>query len=623
MLLALVVGACAPTNEAARYGDAAAARGDWKTAERSYRAAVAEDPTNTELGRRYQDAKARAIEVSLGTANACRAQADDACAERELAYVLELDPTNVAAATERRAALAAMARQGATHAGALVTAGRPLEALQVIDESRQRGADDEILAELATHERAAAALALTEAQAALEDARARQFDAASLPQLDHAAALVTVASQRGADGTALAAEIGARRREVVAAVTKEAVRAADAAMAQRDFATAAAEYARAAEASGDANLQRRASYARGLADGDAAERRRDFAAATTALRAAVASGEDREGTAADWLARVEPRPYRIRLDGLRIAPTRLDGKTPWAGPSLKQQLLYEGGGLVVGFAVGSALGGAAAPKVAMMGHEVGRSLMPRENLPVLRVRFELPDGRTYATRSQKGLLILPEAEFVVRSNALDTRQVVVTVETVDGTEKFVGQFRVSLGELVAGQVRADLGQLAPSLVAVAFWTEPADEALVGSVANLESEDRHENLARRRSEPAPGRVRYRLTRLSTVLTKADIGDDFAGPPDPFVRVFQGGVNVFESKTASDTRAATWTPSTTELFVAHDEVLEVHVIDADPSEHDTAFSGSVTGAMLGMGRVQVTGRGGSTLAIEAQRVVDGPQ
>lgn len=625
VLFTLVIGACAPTNQAARYGDAAAARGDWKAAESAYRAAVNEDPTNTDLGRRYQDAKARAIDVALGTANACRAQGDEACAERELAYVLELDPTNVAAAAQRQAALAALARQGAADAGAHVAAGRPLEAFRSIEEARKRGADDALMAELATHERAAAALALTQAQAQLAGTRDRPVDATTVAQLDLAASLVAAASQHGADGTALAAEVSARRRDVVGAVTQEAVRTAEAAMTQRDFNAAAATYERAAELSGDATLRRRAIYARGLADGDAAVRRRDFVAAATALRVAASSGEDQSGMASQWLAQVEPRPYRVRLDGLMLSPTRPGTDQPWVGPSWMQRAFFEGGGTAVGFIAGSALKGAGAKRGAELGHEVGKTLgnIPPENLPVLRVWFELPDGRRYATSSQKGLLVQPGAEFVVRSNALDTRQVVVHVQKVDGTDEVVAQFRVSLGELVAGHVREDLGRLAPALVGVAFWTQPADEELVGGVVNLEAQDGHENLARRRSAPARGRVRYRLTRLTTTLTKDDIGDDFAGPPDPFVRVFQDRINVFESKTASDTRTATWALATTELFVAPNEILEVRVIDADPVESDTAFSGTVTGAMLEMGRVQVTGRGGSTLVLEAVRVNEVPQ
>ena len=98
-------------------------------------------------------------EVALATVNACRAQADVACVERELAYVLELDPTNVVAATERHEARAALARQGVEHVAALIAAGNPLEALRAIDEVRGRGGDGEVAAELAAHERAAAELA--------------------------------------------------------------------------------------------------------------------------------------------------------------------------------------------------------------------------------------------------------------------------------------------------------------------------------------------------------------------------------------------------------------------------------------------------------------------------------
>ena len=125
----------------------------------------------------------------------------------------------------------------------------------------------------------------------------------------------------------------------------------------------------------------------------------------------------------------------------------------------------------------------------------------------------------------------------------------------NGSDEDIAQFRVTLGELVSHNVRVDLGALAPAVVAVQFWSEPVDDTLFGEVVNLEAQDRSENLSATRSAPKSGRFRYRITRLETQLTSADIGDDFAGAPDPFVRILQDGTKVFESKTASDTRTAT--------------------------------------------------------------------
>lgn len=616
--LACFAVACAPTNDAARYGDAAAARGDWKAAERSYRAAIGNDPANADLSRKYQEAKTKAIEVALGTVNACRAQNDAACVEAELAYVLELEPTNVAAATERQVARETLAKTDSARAGELVAAGRPIDALQVIDAARARGGIEAVAAELSEHERTAAQGALLEASKQLEAARAGQFGPGTLVQLDQAAALAAAAAKRGVDATALAGEIELRRRELVAAVTREAVAAGDAAMAKRDFAAAARSYDQAATASRDAGLQRRAEYARQLGETEAAVRRRDFASATLALRAAIATGEDREGLASKGLELIEPRTYRIRLDGLMLTPTRPGTDKPWVGNSWLREVALEGGGAALGWIV-------AGPAGGTVGREFGKAAanVPPANQPSLRVWFELPDGRRYATRTIKGILVSPAAEFVVRSNALDQRSIVMRVQKVDGSDEDVAQVRVSLGELVSRNVRPELGTLAPALAGVQFWSEPVDDALFGAVANLEPQDGSENLSTTRSVPKPGRFRYRITRIETRLTSADIGDDFAGPPDPFIRMVQDGTKVFESKTSSDTRTATWSLATTELFVAPNEVVEVRVIDADPAESDTAFTANMSGAMLEGGRVTLSGRGGSTLVIDAERVAEAPR
>ncbi|MBP6842849.1 MAG: hypothetical protein KA201_03870, partial [Kofleriaceae bacterium] len=475
------------------------------------------------------------------------------------------------------------------------------------------------------HAQAAAELARVQARGQLDAARAQQCGAGTLPQLELAASLVAAASTRGADGTSLAAEIDARRREVVAAATREAIAAAEAAMAKRDFGAAARAYDQAASAGRDPGLERLAEYARRLAETEAAVQRRDFASATLALRAAVATGADKDGLAAKGLERVEPRTYRIRLDGLMLTPSRPGTDKPWVGNSALRQAVLEGGGALIGGAIGFAAGGIGTAAGARLGQQLGKiaASVPPENQPTLRVWFELPDGRHFATRAEKGILVSPSAEFMVRSNALDARTVVVRVQKTNGSDEDIAQFRVTLGELVSRNVREDLGTLAPALVAVQFWTEPVDDALFGGVVNLEPQDRKENLASARSAPKPGRFRYRITRMETRLTDADIGDDFAGPPDPFVRFVQDGTNVFESTTASDMRTATWTMATTELFVAPNEAVDVRVIDADPSESDTAFSANLTGAMLEAGRVTLSGRGGSTLVIDAERVAEAPR
>src|SRR5687767_10793026 len=99
-LAALSLQACI-ANAARSRGDAAAARGDWREAEAAYRQAVDQDPNNVELAKKYGDAKANAIAFALRTTDACRASNDAVCVDRELAYVLRLDPSNVQAASQR------------------------------------------------------------------------------------------------------------------------------------------------------------------------------------------------------------------------------------------------------------------------------------------------------------------------------------------------------------------------------------------------------------------------------------------------------------------------------------------------------------------------------------------
>src|SRR5689334_6916419 len=103
MLCAFVVAACVPSR-ALREGDAAATRGEWRNAERAYRRAVSEKPNDQKVAAKYADAKTRAIVEATKVADACVASRDLVCVERELGYVLEIDPTNVDAATKRAGA---------------------------------------------------------------------------------------------------------------------------------------------------------------------------------------------------------------------------------------------------------------------------------------------------------------------------------------------------------------------------------------------------------------------------------------------------------------------------------------------------------------------------------------
>lgn len=617
LLWLALAAACIRTNEAARHGDAAAARGDWKTAERSYRIAIGEEPGNADLGRRYQQAREQAIAVALRTAEACRARGDLVCVDGELGYVLQLDPGNVEAATARAAAQDELIGVALAEARASLDARQPMAALTRLDQARELGPRGDAVARFAELERAAVAAALAEAEALVAAATARGGGAETLATLDAALALARAVGARDPAAGDLERRIAEQRRQVAIAATREQLAEAEVALEARAFARAAAIYEAVATVTGETTHRQRAAYAGQLARAEEAAGRRDFDDASAALRAAVATGEDLGQVAATWLAQVEPRVYRIRLDGVLITPGRPGTNAPWVGPSWTRQVLLEGGGALVGFVVAGTAG-------AAVGRELGKAAasVPVENQPTLRVVIELPDGRIVATAPAKGVLMLPDAELWLRSNHVDRRNLVVRIQKMDGDDEYIGQFRVTLGELVSQRVLADLGVLAPAVQGVQFWTEPGDPALDGALRNLTVTD-GENQAARRSQPRAGRSRYRVTAIEASVTGADLGDDFSSAPDPYVVIKQDGVEVFRSRTAQDTRSGRWSLATTELFVADDEVISIDVYDADPMETDHAFAGIMSGAMLATGRATFSTPGGSAVTIHASRYADGPR
>ena len=609
---------CVFPNTAAQRGDAAAARGDWKDAERAYRAAVDREPANAALAQKYQEARIQAVAVAMRTAEACRERADLACVDRELQYVLSLDPGNVDAARMQGVARTELARAELAEAQRLVDAGRPEDALVHVDQARAHSADPEISSEASDIEARAAALAAERARELLASADGRPLDEA-LRVLDDALALAHAAMQRDSSYAAVEREIAAQRVEIARKEAERLGADADAALSSSDFARAGELYEQAARISSDVRLSRRAEYARSIAAGDRAVAQRDFEAATRAFQKAVATGEDTKAIASARAEAAEPRVYRIQFDWLMITPSRPGTDTPWVGDSWIRQVAFQGGGAVAGFMVGG-------PAGAKVGQELGKvaANVPPENRPTLRVLLELPDGRVVAAEKKKGIYVTLGAELWLTSNHYDTRTLRVFVQHVRtaGNED-VGTFRIPLGELVSQQVLTDIHNVAPAIQAVSFYSEPADEYLDGGVRNLLPVDQDENKAPTRSSPKKGRLRYQLTDMRTIVSSADNGGDFGSEPDPEVSILQDSDEVFRSTIAKDTRTGTWALSSTYLFAAPDDKFTVFVRDVDPLETDDVFSGTFTGAQITSGTVTLKTQGGSSLTMSFTHEVGGPR
>jgi len=435
-------------------GDQAAAVGDWKAAYASYRQAVADEPNDPALKQKYADARRKALDASAASAQACRVQGNWECVLNEADYTLSIEPGDLKVAAARRDAAHKVALGRVGQAEDLTARGDLPTAARLLGEARALSND----------------LDVDEVARAAE----RRWVQASIPEIERARA-----ARRYGDAVALAttaASYDPSRRALLDNVTREAeafrdaeharfFQAGERAMSQGAWAEAASSFRAAQQARPDERARALEQHANLVVQGDQALSRGDFKAATRAYGDAAAMRLDRSGYAEAQLARVQVRPWAVKVRGVLVDPVRPDG-TPWVGPPGPR--LNRVGRELAGLA-----GGAIDARVLRAVNDV-----PRENRPELSVEVVLPGGQRLASRPGSGPLLDVKGTFIVMGNAFDTRRVALRVLHAEPGQppRHVGEVSVPVGELVSRPA----GTLShPPLLALEVEVEPADGAAEG------------------------------------------------------------------------------------------------------------------------------------------------
>lgn len=431
-LIAVValVAACA---SAEKLGDRAAAVGDWKSAERQYAEALQKDPGSAEKKAKWEQARRKAIEGAVAAARACRASQDWECVYAESDYVHRLDAGNVEMATVRVEAARNVGFQRLR--GAQEASGRRdhKAAFALYDSARAVTNDPGVHAEAA---RISAGLV----RGAVDDAE-RHRAAQEYPAAIELLALAVNVDRR------VQHDLDEARAEYDHWLDQQYERealAGDELLRERRFAEAQARYEAAQKYKKGGRAEPLGRYARALAQGDAAVRKKDWSRASAAYDEAIKTGMDQTRFAAAELERVRIRPYAIRVRSVLVKPFRPDG-WPWAGVRTRE---YE---RVVGMLAVAAVDGAgAAGRAAIDVYDA----LPQDNKPDLFASIVLPDGREFQTAPQKALRARLDAVVVVSTNSYDDQPITVRVLHADRSRSLeIGTVTFRMVDAVGGELR--------------------------------------------------------------------------------------------------------------------------------------------------------------------------
>jgi hypothetical protein len=430
LVVLVLLSACAG---AEKLGDRAAAVGDWKTAERQYAEALQKDPANPEKKAKWQQARQRALQDAVARARACAVSQDWECAYAESDYAHRLEPGSAEYAAVRADAARNVGFLWLRRAQEASARGDHRSAFDLHARARAATNDPGVQAEAA---RISAGLVA----GAVEDAR-RQRAAQQYP-----AALELLGLAAAVDG-----RVAPERDQVRAEYDRwlderyeQEARQGDGLLRERRFAEAQAHYEAAQRWKKGGRAEPLARYARGLAQGEQAVKRRDWPRAVAAYEDAVKSGMDTTQYAAAELERVRIRPYAIRVRTVLVKPFRPDG-SPWAGGRNR------GFDRLVGMLASAALDGSGATgRTALDVYDA----LPHENRPELHASITLPDGREYVTAPQKAIRARIESLVVVKTNAYDDRPVALRILHTDRTGALeIGAVTFRLMDALAGELR--------------------------------------------------------------------------------------------------------------------------------------------------------------------------
>lgn len=581
----VVVAACAAHEKA---GDRAAAVGDWRTAHNEYRQALHKEPNAPALKEKYDRARKEAVGGAYRRAQSCAATGDWACAISEADYALSIDDGNAEITAFKAGALKSLGLSILQEARASASRGQFKVAFEQLKMGSAVSADPEVADD--------AARAQTEIVAAADAEADRLHQGKSLRD---AVELLTLIASVDRSKAAKLEEVSREYEEFLAAEYERHAQQGDAALNERRWADAEKHYRAALALRPVGRAEPLAKYVGAVARGEVATKRGDFDAAASAFKEAEASGLDTSKYAAEQLRAVEIRPYSIRIRSLLVKPIRPDGQ-PWVGPPspflgrlVKAAATYVAPG--VGTIVASAVVDAAES-------------VPPENRPTLHIEASLPDGRRLMSPAKKSLYVVYESELVLSSNHFDDRKIAFKVVGVGDNIDDVGVIEISLKELIQKQQLTLADQ---SILSLQLMADPADGKVDGMFSNMLPVGDQSNRASSFSIPTARSTGYRLTRVQAGAMLPDYVNEMGldGHPDLIVTIAQEGRPIYESPVQQDSPHATWTPTSTFVFVEPNAKLVVSVWDKDVSDNDRVLAIEIPATALATGRVEFATQVGS--------------
>lgn len=437
-----------------KYGDRAAAVGDWKTAYVNYRNALANDPDDKELKAKFEQARTRALADAQSRAQACAQVADWSCALAEADFAVQVEPGNAEAAAFRANAATQVALRTLEASQAQAQQGQFLEAHTGYRRALELSAAPEV------RERSEPVR-----QAIVKGARPQADTLRRQRDLPGARALAQVVA--GLDGSAAgwAQGIEAEYQQWANVEAERLAREGDGYRAQREWERAHDAYVASAQLRPQGRAAPMVEYTKQVGRAEERIGQRDWKGATEGYRAALRTGGD-DGYASRQLEKVEPRPYAVRMRSVMVSPLRPDGNS-WAG-------------------VGSPIFNRIARTMMEAARRSGQGdlavelamTIPMENRPNLRVEAVLPDGAHLTTPTRQGVYVGYDSEFVVLANGFDERRVELRVFA--GNEQ-VDSVSVPLSDLVE---RRRVRLQSQSIIALDLDTGRADGRTVNSAVGM-------------------------------------------------------------------------------------------------------------------------------------------
>jgi tetratricopeptide (TPR) repeat protein len=593
VVLLLCLSACVAHE---KNGDRAAAVGDWKTALAAYREALMNEPESPALKEKYERARREAVVAASQRARTCASASEWQCALEEADFALSIDGSDSELGALRADVARSLAREQLQRARSAAGTLQFPEALGFLKRATTVSNDPGVHQEAAQVKAEVLGLADTEAE------RLRQLE--EYPR--SLALLRLVVAQDPARQQKLQA-VEAEYEQHLVAEYERLAREGDAALAQRRWAEAQEKYEEALRMKSGGRAEPLARYAEGMAQGDSALAKRDFVTSAQGYRQAVASGMDRDGAAAERLARVESRPYALRLHSVLVMPTRLDGR-PWVGPAAPflNRLLERSVKAVAGS------DNPAAWRQLIRAAE----RVPVQNRPTLSVIVTRPDGERLTTPGRQSLYaVYDDPELVIATNHYDERNLTFQVVQGEGASmEEVGVVSVALGELVQ---RGESELSKQSIVALEVTTEPAEGRVDGMFTGLRPVGDGSNLAQDFSVPTVRSRSFRLVDVRALVRPGDYQDEQAadGAPDLYVELEQAGRVIYRGPVVANGFEASWSPAAVNLHVEEAEALVVRVWDADEGGDapDAVLSTYIPARDLATGSFEVRTQAGSSLQL----------